>query len=262
LKNFYDTKLTPSYAIMNVVGALSKNEILSSLDELVTGWERKDMEKIDKGTVPSAPGKSTVYFYDIQGAKQSVFYIGYPCMSVNDPDFYPAGVMNYILGGGGFASRLTQELRQAKGYTYGIRSSFRGTEIVGPFSISSSVKTSITFEAISLVKEILENYPSTYTDEDLEVTKSYLIKSNARAFETMGSKLNMLSNISNYGWSINYIKEQEEIVRNMTVDRVRELANNYTDPSKMIYLVVGDAETQLERLKKLGYGDPLLLNSK
>ena len=129
-------------------------------------------------------------------------------MSATDPDYYPASVMNYILGGGGFASRLTQELREGKGYTYGIRSGFYGTKDKGTFSISSGVRANVTLESALLVKDILSQYPSTFSENDLLTTKSYLIKSNARAFETANAKLNMLSNISNYDWEPNYIEKR------------------------------------------------------
>jgi len=170
--------------------------------------------------------------------------------------------MNYILGGGGFASRLTQELREGKGYTYGIRSGFSGTKSKGAFTISSGVRSNVTLESAQLVKKILEEYPTTFSDKDLETTKSFLIKSNARAFETSRAKLNMLSNISNYGWSANYVKNREKIVNNMSKKQIENLANKYINPNKMIWLVVGDAETQLERMKELGYGEPVLLNKR
>ena len=108
--------------------------------------------------------------------------------------------MNYILGGGGFASRLTLQLREAKGYTYGINSAFSGTTTPGPFTISSSVRTNVTLESAQLIKDILQDYGKTFTEQDLETTKSFLIKSHARAFETAGAKLEMLNNISKYGW--------------------------------------------------------------
>merc|ERR1711965_1157260 len=132
--------------------------------------------------------------------------------------------MNYILGGGGFASRLTQELREGKGYTYGIRSSFDGSDKPGAFTISSGVRTNVTYESAALVKEILENYPDTFTERDLATTKSFLLKSNARRFETLGAKLNMLENMSDYGWDANYVKEREQIVRDMTIEQISELA--------------------------------------
>ena len=143
--------------------------------------------------------KPAVYFYDIPNAKQSILQFGTPAMAATDVDFYAATVMNYILGGGGFASRLTQELREGKGYTYGIRSGFSGTKAKGTFTISSGVRSNVTLESAQAVQKILEEYPTTFSDKDLETTKSFLIKSNARAFETAGAKLRMLSNISDFG---------------------------------------------------------------
>ena len=211
---------------------------------------------------PEAPEKPTVYFYDIPNAKQSVLQFGAPALAANDDDFYAANVMNYILGGGGFASRLTQELREGKGYTYGIRSGFSGTKAKGAFTISSGVRSNVTLESAQAVKKILEEYPTTFSDKDLETTKGFLIKSNARAFETSRAKLNMLSNMSDYGWESDYVKDRENVVNTMTKERISELANKYINPNKMIWLVVGDAETQLERMKELGYGEPVLLNER
>lgn len=110
------------------------------------------------------------------------------------------------------------------------------------------------------MKDILANYANTFTEKDLETTKSFLIKSNARAFETAGAKLNMLENISEYGWSPNYMKEREQVVKDMTVERIQALAKQYADPNKMIWLVVGDAKTQLKPMENLGFGKPVLLN--
>ena len=241
------------------MGDVAKKVVLSSLGSLVKKWESREVS-IPAYEIPAPPERSVVYFYDVPGAKQSVLMFGYPCMSVDDPDFYPATVMNYILGGGGFASRLTQQLRQEKGYTYGIRSSFSGSTIPGPFTISSGVQTNVTLEATSLIHDIMKSYPEDYSDEDLQVTKGFLIRSNARAFETMGAKLNMLQDISEFGWPYDYVKDREEIVRDMTVDHIRSLAAKYADPGKMIYLIVGDAATQLERLNQLGYGEAVLIN--
>lgn len=137
-------------------------------------------------------------------------------MAATDEDFYAATVMNYILGGGGFASRLTQELREGKGYTYGIRSGFSGTKAKGTFTISSGVRSNVTLESAQAVQKILKEYPTTFSDKDLETTKSFLIKSNARAFETPGAKLRMLSNISNYELQATYVKDRENVVNNMT----------------------------------------------
>lgn len=259
LKAYYSKNFSPNVANMHVVGAIDQNEVVASLSSINERWENKSV-KIPEFKTPEPPSASKVYFYDVPGAKQSVLRFGYLAMPETAPDFYPAEVMNYKLGGGGFASRFTQELREGKGYTYGIGSGFSGTDIAGPFVISSGVRTNVTYESAALVKEILEQYPDTFTDEDLENTKSFLLKSNARRFETFGAKLNMLENISAYGWSPEYIKKREKIVKTMTKERINELARTYADPDKMIWLVVGDAETQLDRLKQLGFGDPVLVN--
>ncbi|MBC7868071.1 MAG: insulinase family protein, partial [Gloeobacteraceae cyanobacterium ES-bin-316] len=259
LKAYYAKNISPSVARMQVVGALGQNVISSSLSGFSTKWKSKPVA-VPFFATPKAPAKSQVYFYDVPGAKQSVIRFGYPALAATDEDYYPATVMNYILGGGGFASQLTQQLREGQGYTYGIGSSFTGTKAAGPFTIASSVRTNVTLESAQLIKKILENYGQNFSEQDLETTKSFLIKSNARAFETAGAKLGMLENISKLGWQAGYVKEREKIVQGMTVDQIKILSQKYLDASKMIWLIVGDAQSQLSRLSALGFGEPVLLN--
>ncbi|OEK01357.1 peptidase M16 [Roseivirga sp. 4D4] len=259
LKAFYEKNISPSIATMHIVGDISQEEVMNSLSDLESKWTAKAVE-IPVYKTPDSPDKSKVFFYDVPNAKQSVLRIGYPALAATDDNYYPATVMNYILGGGGFASRLTQQLREGKGYTYGIRSRFSGTNEAGAFTISSGVRSNVTLESSQLVKEILTDYAQDFTEKDLETTQSFLIKSNARAFETAGSKLGMLQNISRYGWDDDYVKDREAIVRDMTVEKIQNLSGQYLDPDKMFWLVVGDAKTQMKRLEQLGYGKPVLIN--
>jgi zinc protease len=260
VKEFYTNYLSPSVAKMHVVGDINQDVVVSSLASLDTKWIAKEVT-IPEYKTPEAPNKPTVYFYDVPKSKQSVISFGAPALAATDADYYPATVMNYILGGGGFASQLTQELREGKGYTYGIGSGFSGSKAVGAFTISSRVRTNVSLESAQLVKKIITDYPINYSEKDLETTKGFLIKSNARAFETMGAKLNMLQNISAYGLSTDYVKDREKIVNEMTIERIQELSKKYIDPTKMIWLFVGDAESQLDRLNELGFGAPVLLNN-
>lgn len=260
LKAFYNKAISPSVAKMHVVGDVNRATIINSLKTLTSLWKAKPVT-IPSYPVPAAPSKPVVYFYDVPAAKQSVIRFGYPALAATDKDYYPATVMNYILGGGSFASQLTQQLRESKGYTYGINSGFSGTKAKGPFTIASSVRTNVTLESAQLIKDILQNYAKNYSAKDLETTKSFLIKSNARAFETANAKLSMLDNISRYGWSADYIKQREAIVKNMTIADVQQLANQYLDINKMVWLVVGDAATQLPRMKELGF-EVVELNNK
>ncbi|MBK8809492.1 MAG: insulinase family protein [Acidobacteria bacterium] len=258
LKAFYAKNISPSVARMHVVGDLRKAALVGSLASINKRWMAKKVV-IPNFATPKAPDSSKVFFYDVPDAKQSVIRFGYPALAQTDPDFYPATVMNYILGGGGFASQLTQQLREGKGYTYGISSQFSGTRSPGAFSIASGVRTNVTLESAQLVKSILNDYGKNFSAADLETTKSFLIKSNARAFETAGAKLGMLANISKYGWRPDYVKQREGIVKSMTIARIRELSAKYLNTGKMYWLVVGDAKTQLPRLKELGFGEPVLI---
>ncbi|WP_417875595.1 M16 family metallopeptidase [Winogradskyella sediminis] len=259
LQNFYTEKLTPKLTNLHVVGAISEQEVIDALTTINTKWDSKDVT-IPNLPVVKTPKASKVYFYDVPGAKQSVITFGYPSLKATDKDYYAASIMNYRLGGGSFASQLTQQLREAKGYTYGIRSRFDGDANTGEFLITSSVRTNVTFESVALIKDILENYGPNYNETDLEITKGFTLKSGARAFETLGSKLNMLSSISNYGYPNDYAKQRQSVVKDLTVEDIQALADQYIRPNQMIYIIVGDAETQLKKLNTLGFGEVIPLN--
>lgn len=260
LKEFYKENFSPLSSTYMAVGAVKKSEAVDAIKAISANWAPKN---VNFPEIPEfkLPERSKVYFYDVPGAKQSVLAFGAPALSAKNKDFYPAEVMNYRLGGGSFASRLTQELREGKGYTYGIRSMFMDRSYIGPFMISSGVRSNITYEAAELVRDIVKDYSTTFDQEDLEVTRSYMIKSNARKFETLGAKLNMLREISDYGYNYDYIKDREAQVEKISVLDIQDLAKKYVNPDRMFYLIVGDAETQMDKLEELGYGTPVLLNN-
>ena len=259
LKNYYARNVSPTVAKVHVVGDIGREEVTTSLAGIVERWKATDVE-IPNYTLPPAPEGSQIYFVDVPGASQSVIRIGALALAVTDPDYYPATVMNFRLGGGGFASQILQVLREQKGYTYGAAAFFSGTDLPGPFTIATGVRSNVTLESIESIKGILEAYGEGFDDADLEATTSYLLRANARAFETPNAKINMLQNISAYGLPHDYVVEREQIVREMTGERVRELASRYADASRMIYLVVGDARTQLGRLNSLGLGGPIAID--
>ena len=78
--------------------------------------------------------------------------------------------------------------------------------------------------------------------------------------ETLGSKMNILRTVSGHNFKITYLKDEEDIVRNMTLERHKELAQKYIDPDKMIYVVAGDANTQYSKLKGAGFDEVYLLD--
>lgn len=259
LKEYYNSYFSPQLASFKIVGDISKNQVKASLSTLNSKWTKKEVSFPKLATV-KPPEKSRVYFYDVPNAKQSILSFGHPAIPSTHKDFYKVQVLNYRLGGGGFASQLTQQLRESKGYTYGIRSNFSGSPLSGTFAINSGVRSNVTYESTALVKDILNNYGKNFNEEDLQVTKSYMIKSSARSFESQGAKLNMLSNIQEDGLPVDYALARQEIVESLTIENIKELANTYITPDHMIYLIVGDKATQFDKLEKLGYGKPILIN--
>ena len=258
LRAYHASALVPGAAAFLVAGAVSPDEATAPLATLAERWQDRPAPGIPDPPVWSED-RAGLYFIDVPGAAQSVVNVGRLALARTDDDYHPATVMNFRLGGGGFASDLTQVLREGKGYTYGAGSGFRGGHYPGPFSISSSVRSNVTLESLEIIRDMLETYGPTFDDEDLEATRGYLLRANARAFETLGAKLGVVRAVSDYGFAPDYVLRQEQTVRDMTVERVRELAARYLG-GDMIWLVVGDAATQMGRLEALGLGTPVLLD--
>ncbi|MEM7458049.1 MAG: pitrilysin family protein [Pseudomonadota bacterium] len=259
VQNWKQNYLSPHLTDFRIVGDVDQESVLAALSGLESRWQAVDVT-LPETEARTAPTESKVYFYDVPGASQSVFRFGYPALKRTDEEYDVTGVMNYRLGGGGFASRLTQELREGKGYTYGIGSSFSGTDQVGTFGIFSGVRSNVTLEAAALVRDIMRDYARTYTQNDLEVTQGFFTKSQARRFESLGAKLNVLSDIADYDLPYDYVAQQIEKVEALSVEDMQALAEAFIRPDAMNYVFVGDAETQLPRLAELGFGDPVLIN--
>ena len=258
LKAFYNNYFSPTVSRFHVVGDISQSEALDAIEDLEEEWKAKEV-KIPEYEVVTNRDKASLYFVDVPGAKQSVINIGYIGLPRTSEDFFPAEVMNYKLGGS-FSGNVNLILREEKGYTYGARSGFSGSKIPGTFTASSSVRTNATGESVGIFRDEIAKYREGITPEDLEFTKNALIKSNALRFETQGSLLGMLQEMSAYDLPANYIEKEENIIRNMTLEQHRELAQKYLDESKMAYLVVGDAATQFEQFKDMGFDEVKLLN--
>ncbi len=260
LKNYYNEYFSPSVSRFHVVGDISKSEALAAISELEKNWEAKEVV-IPEFEVNNDRDKSSLYFVDVPNAKQSVINIGYLALPRTSEDFFPAEVMNYKLGGS-FSGNVNLILREEKGFTYGARSGFSGTKIPGTFTASSSVRTNTTGESVGIFRDEIAKYKDGITPEDLEFTKNALIKSNARRFETQGSLLGMLQEMSAYDLDPKYIEKEEEVIRNMTLEEHKRLAKKYLDESKMAYLVVGDAATQFEQFKDMGFDEVKLIDKK
>ncbi|WP_438865938.1 M16 family metallopeptidase [Salinimicrobium oceani] len=258
LKKFYQKNFSPSVSRFHVVGDVTQAQALSALEGIEKNWMAKEV-KIPEFEIVTNRDKASLYFVDVPGAKQSVINIGYIALPRTSKEFFPAEVMNYKLGGS-FSGNVNLILREEKGYTYGARSGFSGSKIPGTFTASSSVRTNTTGESVGIFRDEIAEYKDGISQDDLEFTKNALIKSNARRFETQGSLLGMLQEMSAYDLPVDYIEKEEQIIRNMTLEQHQELAQKYLDESKMAYLVVGDAATQFDQFKEMGFDEVKLID--
>ena len=257
LKSYYGNNFSPSVTKIVVAGNVSKEQVLAALKPLETEWKPVEVKQ-NTYQIPQNPEKSQIYFVDIPGSRQSVIYIGYLALSRDNPDYVKADFVNYRLGGA-FTSILNQILREEKGFTYGASSYFQEMKTKAAFVAATSVRSDATLESLNIFKDEMEKYRNGITENDLQFIKNCMIRSNALRFETNGSLVGMLTTMSKYGFPDDYIKEEENVIKNMTVEEHKAITDKYIIPDKMYWVVVGDATTQFKPLEKIGFGKPILV---
>lgn len=258
LKAYYKAVFSPKVASFQIAGDMKQGRAVKSLENLAKKWSGNDVS-FPVFKLPEQELKSKLFFVDIPDAKQSVIMTGALAVSRNHPDFFPISFVNYKLGDG-TGSKLFSVLRLEKGYTYGANSFLMPRAITGPFIASSSVQSMFTLESVKLFNEIISGFGKAYSDEDLETTRSAMIRSNAGKFETIGSLMGMLGDISTYGLPVDYVKKEEKLAVKISLADAKTAYDKYIRADKMIYVVVGDARTQFERLKEAGLGEPVLID--
>jgi zinc protease len=260
LKEYYTNYFSPTISRFLIAGDVDQQRVVAALAGLDQKWPAKEVT-IAAIKVPAPPEKSQIYFVDVPGAKQSVISIGCPSIPRTNPDFFPATVANFKLGAraASISGLWMQIIREQKGFTYGAYSSFSGFKNYGYFSASSRVRTNSTLESVNIFKTEMEKYRTSMSEEYISFTKSGLMKSNARRFETLGNLIDMMNTMTAYNLPADYIKQEEAYVQALTPEEQLDVVKKYIDPSKMYYVVVGDAATQLKDLEKVGFGKPILM---
>ncbi len=257
MKDYYNKYFNPRLATIHVVGAVSAKEATKTFMAYNAKWQGPEV------TLPKVEmnegRKERVFFVDVPDSKQSVIYIGQPAPGMNNPDYYKLSVVNERLGGSGGA-RLFQQLREERGYTYGAYSRVPQTNQDGYFVAFANVRANVTKESAQLFKEILDGYEEDYNAEDLEKTKTTLTRSEALANESLGDKLRLLQQISTYNLDADFKAKRQAELDGMTLAEAKKIIAKYIKPDGMRYIVVGDKETQMEGLKELGLGDPVILD--
>ncbi len=252
LKEYYNNYYSPSVADLIVVGDVDQQTLTSKLDFL-NKWQAKDV-KIQAVTETAAPADPQFYICDKPFAPSSVIMMGNTSVKYDATgDYYKNQIANYCLGGT-FNSRLNLDLREDKGWTYGIYSRFNGGKYTGNFTINSSVKRSASAASLIEILNIYSNYiDKGVTDQELEFTKNSLLNEEALKYEAAYQKASFLSNIVRYNLDKDYTAKQTQLLKNISKDEVNQQIKKYFATNKLTTVIVGDKsiiEGQLDKAMK------------
>ena len=251
IKSYYEKNYSSSSTRCVIVGNISKDEILPKL-EFLNQWSAKPVKL--NTTVKSENIEPQILVVDKIGAPSSILLLGQPSLPFDATgDFFKNYVSNFVLGGS-FNSRLNLNLREEKGYTYGIRSGFTGDRYKGEFYIQAAVKKKET--ANSLV-EILKEY-SNYlingiSDSELEFTKNSVLNGQALEYETSFQKAIFLDKICEFNLPKNYPVQQAELLRSMTKTEINNQIKKLYQPNNSLIIIVGDKVAIKQQLESTSY---------
>jgi zinc protease len=159
----------------------------------------------------------------------------------SNPDYYTLTVMNYILGGGGFGSRLVGEIRNRRGLAYSVSSFFDPGKYPGSFEIVLQTKNASAREAISLALQEVERIrKEPVSEKELESAKKYLIGSFPMRFNTQAKMANFLSQVEYYDLGRDYPEKYASIIGSVTREEILRVAQKYLHPDKYILIFVAN----------------------
>jgi len=252
LKKYYQQCLNSKWINVSVSGSISKVDVtkaLSFLTAVKPGADRNYKE-------PSYPAidKTRIYFSDKKGAAQSEIRIGYMALPFDATgEFYKSQIMNFSFAGA-FNSRVNYLLREVKGWTYGTRGGFNGSKFTGAYTISGGFKANTTDSTVVEIMNELKKYrEGGVTDEELTFTKNAMSQSDALKYESPSQKLFFIKRIMDYNLPRDYVSKQTQILNTIGKDEINQLAKKNLPADKMVIFILGDKESNFEKLKKLGY---------
>ena len=206
-------------------------------------------------TADPAVDRPIVRLYDRPGAVQSEVRIGHVGLSRRVSDFHAVQVMSAILGGL-FNSRLQLNLREDKGYTYGVGAGFDMRRGAGPFGVRTAVQTAATVPAISeALKELHRMRDTLVTDAELAVARAYMVGVFPLRFETPGAVVGAIGGLFVNDLPDDELARYRGLVEAVTAQDVRKAAQDHIHPDRVAIVLVGDADVVGKDLEAAGFGD-------
>ncbi len=247
-KNYYHTFFKPNISYLVVVGDINGMEAKQLAQKYFGSWKEGEVPDLQYAD-PAAPDEDRVCFVDKPGAVQSVINVTYPVeFTPGNPDAMKARVMNTIFGGY-FRSRLNNNLREDKAYTYGARAYLASDPLIGEFRAYASVRNEVTDSSLTQFLYEMERLRTELVpEEELQLVKNYLSGSFGRSLERPQTLARFALNIARYNLPQNYYETYLERLEAVTAEDVLAMAQKYLHPDKAYLLVVGNKGEVAQKL--------------
>ena len=239
LQNFYSQYYGAKGAVIAMIGDLTREQANKIAENISNGLPKSvAIAPTPPVTYPTKAIEQRI----VHPASQSHILLGYPGIKRGDPDLFTLYVGNYILGGGGFVSRLTEEVREKRGLVYSVYSYFMPMEELGPFQIGLQTKKDQADDALKLVRETLNNFlQNGVTEKELKAAKDNIIGGFPMRIDSNGKILDYLSVIGFYKLPLSYLDDYNAKVAAVTTVQIKEAFNRRLKAENFVTIIVGDA---------------------
>jgi len=236
LKSFYESTYSPKSAVIVIVGDLSKKEATLFANQISHDLpSNKNLQSLKEVKL----NQSQTIKID-HPSSQAHLYFGYPIMKRGDKDFFPLYVGNYILGGGGFVSRLTEEVREKKGYVYSVYSYFMPMQEKGPFQIGLQTKKEQIDQAFDLVKKVVKEFIDFGpTEKELVAAKSNMVGGFPLRLDSNKKIMNYISMMAFYNYPLDYLETFSEKVKAVTTEQIKDAFKRRVKLDEFTTVIVG-----------------------
>lgn len=225
--------------VVGAAGDISAEELGLLLDRILGGLPEQATAPLPEQAELQVTGGTTVIDWD---SPQTVVAFAGPGIPIDDPDYFAAFVANHILGGGGFSSRLMEEIREKRGLTYGVGTAL-ATGLYGQtWQGGMSGSNATTAEAVELIRAEWARMAEGVTDQELTDAKTYLTGEYPLRFDGNGRIASILAGMQLIGFPIDYIDTRNAKVEAVTSEDVSRVAQRLLDPERLRFVLVGRPE--------------------
>jgi predicted Zn-dependent peptidase len=254
VRDFHGQFYRPNNANLIVVGDVDRNELVPMLEQRLAAW--RSVGSPARQTAQAAPSieATRVYIIDRPGSAQSEIRLGHVGVERSHRDYFPILLMNAIFGGQ-FSSRINLNLREDKGYSYGVSSAFQMGKAPGPFIAGGGVQTAVTTESIVEFMRELEAIRDArpVTAEELEFARTGIIRGEPLSLETNGQIAGRIQQLIIYDLPIDYFDRFNQQIAAVTLADVNRVAREYLHPERLAIIIVGDRAAIEQGLRGLPY---------